>query len=788
MKRFVALTIFLLIPLIAIAQGVRGNVANVSDPRTLFLSPAAMAFQVDPRFVAGYELYHLGLGENGMHNGFIGVAYPHRSFGSVSLAGQYFSSIIYRTSTLALGYGRAFLNNRIALGFDMGWRFISYEEENFKLRDLNDPVFARGVSKSALDIGISLLMNPFEPLYFGFGIKQLNRPDISLAEDIVRLPIQFHSGVLLKTRVANPAVSILYEDDELDFQLGVERWFLDQRMMMRANFNRYDLGAAAAFNIPLQQHWLRFEYEYRYPLSELSQVSSASHVILLSYVLSQPRYDFELVADATSQSIYPGEKARYRIDIKRVGDFHDPIRVSVRDADQNLEVGLIPLQSNDNQSLMLTVSPSQQCPAGDYPIHVIAQSRNKEKSLPIHLKVKKRPALQADVVASVDKLIIRETTRILSRDPLLPYIFFEEGSATLNPERYEILNPEQHRVKNFVFYPEKLLDILAKYRNTLNVIARRLWDHPDMEIIVRGYNSDWGIEKGDLQLSRRRAEAVRDYLVKNCGVNPRQIKIEAYGLPPDPASNFDPRGREENQRVEITCPAASQPILDPIVTETSEIASSHDHCYFYIQDVIAESGLKKWELIVLAEPEDTFKVFTGTNPIKDQIVWDWKNDLGQSVSIGKTYRYQLRLWDGFGQEFASSPKEIKVERISEVTRDYIQKNIEKTRLILFKYDRADMDLSIKSLREELELNAQKLHSNSLATLLIQGHTDVIGDLDYNLRLSLRRAETVARYFIDLGIAKSRITYQGFGMTKPLIDNNLPEGRMMNRRVEIFILY
>ncbi|MDZ7376152.1 MAG: OmpA family protein, partial [candidate division KSB1 bacterium] len=558
--------------------------------------------------------------------------------------------------------------------------------------------------------------------------------------------------------------------------------------MMRANFYRYELGAGAAFMIPIQQHWLRFDYEYRYPLSELSQVSGASHLLLLSYVLSRPRYDFELVAEATSQSIYPGEQARYRIGVKRIGNFNDPVRVKIGEMPSYLEYSIVPLHHNDDQGLMLTITPSYQCPPGDYPIQLIAQSREKQKQLPIHLTVKKRPALGADVLASVDKLIIRETTRIFSRDPLLPYIFFDEGSAVLSPKRYEILNPEQHRMTKFVFSPERLLDILTKYRNTLNVIAKRLWDHPEMEIIVRGYNSDWGIEKGDLELSRRRAEAVRDYLVKNCGVNPRQIKIEAYGLPPDPASNLDPRGREENQRVEITCPPNSQPILDPIVTETSEIASSHDQCEFYIQNLVAESGLKRWELVILTEPQDTFKVFAGKNPVHDQIVWDWKNDLGQSVSIGKSYRYQLRLWDQFGQEFATSPKEIRVERISEVAREYIQKNIEKTRLILFKYDRADMDLSQKSLRDELELNAGKLRSNSVATLLIQGHTDVIGDPDYNMRLSLRRSETVARYFMDQGISKTRMTYQGFGMNKPLIDNDLPEGRMMNRRVEIFILY
>ena len=224
------------------------------------------------------------------------------------------------------------------------------------------------------------------------------------------------------------------------------------------------------------------------------------------------------------------------------------------------------------------------------------------------------------------------------------------------------------------------------------------------------------------------------------------------------------------------------------MSETSEIASSDDKCEFYIQDFLAEAGLNKWKLTILEMTADTFKVFEGNNSIESVIAWDWKNDVGQSVSIGKDYRYQLTLWDDFDQNYSTDWKEIHVESTSEIAREYIQKNIEKTRLILFKYDRADMDLSFRSLREELDLNVRKLRDNSSATLLIQGHTDVIGDPDYNTRLSLRRAESVARYFMDRGISKYRVTYQGFGMSKPLIDNDLPEGRMMNRRVEIFIVY
>ncbi len=788
MKKIIIIIFVLLIPTISQSQGIRGNIVNTDDPRVVFLSSAATAWQQSPQFVTGYELYYLGLGDNGLQNGFAGFSHPDRRFGAFSLFGQYFSSNIYRSGNFSFGYGRALLNNKISLGLDFGLIFFSYNQDNFKLVDWNDPVFAGGTSKSAFDVGVSALFNPIGPLYFGVSFKHLNQPNIALTEDDVRMPVQFQSGMMLENSVLTPLINVKYSDKNFELDVGLERWFFNHRTMIRANYYSHNIGASAAFKIPLQHHWLRFEYEYRYPLSELSDVSSASHLFMVSYLLSKRLQDFEITARTNNQSIYPGESIKYTIDIKRIGGFNDPITLRVSEIDDNIDFSLIPEQKKDDKTAVLTLTPSKNCLPGDYRFNITARAKSNEKAIPVNLNVKKRLVLYADVQASVDRLVIKETTRILSRDPLLPYIFFEEDQSIINEDRYNILNPEQNRITNFIFYPERLLDILAKYENILNVIAKRLWNHPEMEITIRGYNSDWGVEKGKLKLSRQRAEAVRDYLVRNCGVNPRQISVEAYNLPPDPASNLDPRGREENQRVEITCPLSSQPILDPIVTETSEIASSHDQCQFYIRNFLAEAGLNTWKLTILDATADTFRIFEGKNSIQSVIAWDWKNNVGQSVSIGENYRYQLSLWDDLDQNYSTDWKQIHVESTSEIAREYIQKNIEKTRLILFKYDRADMDLSFRSLREELELNVQKLRDNPSATLLIQGHTDVIGDPDYNMRLSLRRAESVANYFMDRSISKSRITYQGFGMTKPLIDNSLPEGRMMNRRVEIYILY
>ncbi len=66
---------------------------------------------------------------------------------------------------------------------------------------------------------------------------------------------------------------------------------------------------------------------------------------------------------------------------------------------------------------------------------------------------------------------------------------------------------------------------------------------------------------------------------------------------------------------------------------------------------------------------------------------------------------------------------------------------------------------------------------------IDGYTDNSGLAAHNLTLSQERADAVKDELIKLGIDPSRLTAKGFGDTKPISDNNTPEGKANNRRVE-----
>lgn len=79
-----------------------------------------------------------------------------------------------------------------------------------------------------------------------------------------------------------------------------------------------------------------------------------------------------------------------------------------------------------------------------------------------------------------------------------------------------------------------------------------------------------------------------------------------------------------------------------------------------------------------------------------------------------------------------------------------------------------------------------LKENPRMKVAIHGHTDNIGSPDNNLALSKERAKAVYDVLVKNGIAASRLSFQGFGETQPLIPNSSPEGRAQNRRTEFVI--
>jgi len=87
----------------------------------------------------------------------------------------------------------------------------------------------------------------------------------------------------------------------------------------------------------------------------------------------------------------------------------------------------------------------------------------------------------------------------------------------------------------------------------------------------------------------------------------------------------------------------------------------------------------------------------------------------------------------------------------------------------------------------LDEAVRTLKDNPGIRVEVDGYTDSIGSVGYNLRLSDRRAASVKRYLVSHGIDSSRLTTKGFGKSNPVASNDTADGRAQNRRVELVVL-
>jgi len=103
--------------------------------------------------------------------------------------------------------------------------------------------------------------------------------------------------------------------------------------------------------------------------------------------------------------------------------------------------------------------------------------------------------------------------------------------------------------------------------------------------------------------------------------------------------------------------------------------------------------------------------------------------------------------------------------------------------ILFDFDSSTLRYLAKQQLDELAASLQDLEETDV---LVVGHTDSVGDPEYNDRLSERRAESAASYLALQGVSGSRIVVEGRGESEPVATNETEAGRQENRRVEVAV--
>lgn len=157
--------------------------------------------------------------------------------------------------------------------------------------------------------------------------------------------------------------------------------------------------------------------------------------------------------------------------------------------------------------------------------------------------------------------------------------------------------------------------------------------------------------------------------------------------------------------------------------------------------------------------------------------------VGKGLAAGVPYTPDFQLIGQASYTFGLTSTERKhyftTSDVNVVDRKFI---IKKT--IKFKVGKAELDPESFSLLDQI---ADVIKQNNVKKLLIAGHTDSSFNEDYNLKLSIDRANAVKKYLVSKGIASDALLTQGYGKRKPRASNATEEGRSQNRRVEFFIL-
>jgi outer membrane protein OmpA-like peptidoglycan-associated protein len=402
------------------------------------------------------------------------------------------------------------------------------------------------------------------------------------------------------------------------------------------------------------------------------------------------------------------------------------------------------------------------------------------------------PVANADVKFSVNAPDnIPAQRRVRETFPLRNYVFFEKGSSSI-PDRYVLLSKGQ--VENFKeerleeFKPKQLSGRAKRqmivYYNVINIIGARMSENPGTRIKLVGSS-----ESGPAE-ARQMAESVKNYLVTIFSIDGSRIDTEGRDKPKLPSEQ--PGGtkelallREGDRRVSVE---SSSPTL------LMEFQSG------------ADTQLKPVEILALQDaPADSYVTFTNEGAEKALNSWslEIKDEQGviqkfgpykqEKVAIpGKSIlgtrpegNYKVTMI-GSGKDGNTTRKEVPVHMVLWTPAE----NEEGMRFsVLYEFN----DSKANSIYDKYlsDVVAPKIPQGG--TVIIHGHTDIIGEDNYNQSLSEARANDVRNIIEKALAAKGRtdVKFQVLGLgedqgTAPF-DNRYPEERFYNRTVIVDII-
>jgi outer membrane protein OmpA-like peptidoglycan-associated protein len=352
--------------------------------------------------------------------------------------------------------------------------------------------------------------------------------------------------------------------------------------------------------------------------------------------------------------------------------------------------------------------------------------------------------------------------------PLLPYIFFDHNSSVV-PDRYTQYKKLEEFTESSLINDETL----EVYYNLLNIVGRRLKDNPKSTIKLIGTNSNTGEEKDNTKLSQERAIEVKNYFVNAWGIDANRIKTEARNLPQNASNTTVEDGIAENRRVEIY--SSDNQILDVIMAKDT-LRKADPPTLRFMTEYKGNEDYENWKVVV-SQNGITLKEYNGNGTLPKSIDWNLEQEQGTTPRFDSPLDYKLVLTKGGETAEANAQLPMQMIKLSEKAINKVgDKRIDKFNLILFDFNSSEISGRNSDI---IDIIDTRIEDNS--TIQIKGYTDRMGDEALNERLSNSRAESANK-----ALGNSNAISKGYGEKIELYNNDLPEGRMYNRTVEIIV--
>ncbi len=358
--------------------------------------------------------------------------------------------------------------------------------------------------------------------------------------------------------------------------------------------------------------------------------------------------------------------------------------------------------------------------------------------------------------------------------PVHPYVFFDKGSNDI-PSRYTILTKEsatsfqESDLENFrkgdmTVKETNINQLMVTYYNVLNIFGDRMRKNPNEKLSLRGCDPQ---EKD----GEACAQQVKNYLVNNYGIDANRISIIVE--PPKKLSGSaltDPSFAnlidEENRRVVFVF--SNQDMYKPLPYTIRDESSIDNDMIFSINDDVR---FKSWNISITGENKNM-----DFGPFKYNRERINPTPLMRGIDNGKfNAKVMITMQDGKQVTENFDITLFKEKELKNATRY----------LMIFDYNKSDAVKSYENkIRKEITPGMNVTNS-----VIIHGHTDIIGNEEGNQKLSQERADE-AKSIVDdqLGKENKKINVQAIGTgqtsSQYTFDNKYPEGRMYNRNVFI----